>query len=213
MSRVQHQLMTVVSAWMTGDLRSPFEDPHQRVGGDKRQLAADRFGRNRVVVEIESDIDGLRRPRGQDKIRRERMSGLGQQTRLFFGEDLGHGAAVVSRPASPMRHLIAPDESLPVAFGECGKRTARPKRFANIANGSLHASFLITGADLTGASDKVIVSAEFHESRVEMNLTAPPFENRTAKVVVKDHARLAGPVLEGVDMAAQKVLQRLVEEE
>jgi hypothetical protein len=36
------------------------------------------------------------------------MSWFGQQARLFFGKDLGNGTAVVSGPASPMCHLIAP---------------------------------------------------------------------------------------------------------
>ena len=149
----------------------------------------------------------------QPGVNRKQMRGFGQQARLFFGEDLGNGTAVVSRPASPMRHLIAPEQCLPVAFGERGEGTARPEGFANIANGSLHATFLITGADLTGTSDEVIMSAELHQSRVEVDLVASAFEHRAAKVVVKNHARLAGPVLEGMDMAAQKVLHRLVEEE
>ena len=205
--------MAVVSAWMAGDLRRAFEDSHQRVGGDQRQLATDGFGRNRVIVEIEANIDGLRRPHRQNEIGLERMSGLRQQARLFFGEDLGNGAAVVSGPASPVRHLIAPEQCLPIAFGERGEGTARPEGFAHIANGSLHAAFLIAGADLTGACDEVIMSAQLHQSRVEVDLVAPAFEHRAAKVVVENHARLAGPVLEGMNMSAQKVLHRLVEEE
>ena len=58
---------------MAGDLRSAFEDSHLCIGGDQRQLPADRFGRNRIIVEIEADIDGLRRPHRQNEICRERM--------------------------------------------------------------------------------------------------------------------------------------------
>ena len=50
-----------------------------------------------------------------------------QQARLFFGEDLGNGAAVVPRPAPPMRHLIAPEQCLPVAFGEVVKERPAQK--------------------------------------------------------------------------------------
>src|SRR5665213_233418 len=60
MSRIQHQLMTVVSALMAGDLRRTFEDSHLCVGGEKRQLSPDCFGRDRIIVEIEADIDRLR---------------------------------------------------------------------------------------------------------------------------------------------------------
>ena len=113
------------------------------------------------------------------------MSGFWQQARLFFGEDFSNGAAVVSGPASPVRHLIAPEPCLPIAFGERGEGTAGPERFAHIANRSLNAPFLIAGADLTGPSDEVVMSAELHQSRVEVDLVAPAFEDRTAKVVVE----------------------------
>ena len=79
MSRIQHQLMTVVSALMAGDLRSAFEDSHAGIGGDQRQLTADRFRRDRVIVEIEADIDGLARPHRQNEIRRERMRAGGSR--------------------------------------------------------------------------------------------------------------------------------------
>ena len=87
------------------------------------------------------------------------MHGVRQQTRLFFGEDLLDGAGVVSRPRTLMRHLIAPDERLPVAFGERGEGPARPEGIPDIANRTFDAAFLIAGADLTGTRHEVIVSA------------------------------------------------------
>ena len=123
-------------------------------------MATDRFGRNRVIVEIETNIDRFRGPHRQNEVRLERMSGFWQQARLFFGEDFSNGAAVVSGPGSPVRHLIAPEPCLPIAFGERGEGTAGPpERFAHIANRSLNAPFLIAGADLTGPSDEVVISA------------------------------------------------------
>ena len=154
MSRIQHQLVTVVSTMMPRDLRSPFQDSHQRVGSDNRQLTAHCFGRDRVVVEIESDVDGLCRPHGTHEIRGDSMGGCGQQAGLFFGEDLGDGAAVVARPAPPVRHLIAPQQCLPIAFGEGSEGAAGPEGFAYIANGTLDAPLLITGANLTGTWDE-----------------------------------------------------------
>ena len=71
MSRIQHQLMTVVSCGDDGRSPRPFQDAHQRVGSDQRQLASHCFGRDRVIVEIEADIDGLRRAHGQNEIGRE----------------------------------------------------------------------------------------------------------------------------------------------
>ena len=46
-----------------------------------------------------------------------------------------------------------------------------------------------------------------------MDLVAAALQHRTFEIVVENHARLAGPVLEGMHMAAQEVLHRLIEEE
>ena len=59
----------------------------------------------------------------------------------------------------------------------------------------------------------MIVRAQLDQSRVEMNLIAPALQHGDFEVVVEDHARLTGPVLEGMHVAAQEVLHRLVEEE
>jgi hypothetical protein len=57
------------------------------------------------------------------------------------------------------------------------------------------------------------VSAEFHQSRVEVDFVASSFEDRAAKIIVKNDAGLSGPVVEGMDVSAQKFLHRLVKEE
>jgi hypothetical protein len=45
-----------------------------------------------------------------------------------------------------------------------------------------------------------------------VDLVAAALQHRTAQIVVENHAGLAAPVLEGADMAAQKVLHSLIEE-
>src|SRR6202043_2672419 len=104
------------------------------------------FGRNGVIVEVEADIDRLRRADWHDQISPERMKGRRQKGGLLFGEDPGNGAAVVSRPGALMSDLIAPDQRLPVALGKRAEGTARPERLADIANSAFHAAFLIAGA-------------------------------------------------------------------
>ena len=78
---------------------------------------------------------------------------------MFFGEGLGDGAAIVSRPGALMRDLVAPQERLAVALGQRGEGPAGPERIADIANGALYAPLLIPGADLTRARDEMIVGA------------------------------------------------------
>ena len=46
-----------------------------------------------------------------------------------------------------------------------------------------------------------------------MNLIAAALQHRAFQIVVKNHAGLSAPVLEGVDVAAQEILRCLIEEE
>src|SRR3977135_4109445 len=105
-----------------------------------------------------------------------------------------------------MCHLIAPGQRLAIALGQGCERSACPEGVADIADGSLHATFLIAGADLTGARHKMIVGPQLQESRVEVNLVAPALQNGAAEIVRENHAGLAGPVLKSMHMAAQEVL-------
>jgi hypothetical protein len=111
-----------------------------------------------------------------------------------------------------MRDLIAPEEGLPIALFQGGEGTARPKRVTHIANGPFHPAFLVSGTYLAGTSCEVVVSAEFHQTRVKVDLIATPFQYGTAEIVIENDARLARPSLKGVDMAAQEVLHSLIEE-
>src|ERR1700690_645575 len=69
-----------------------------------------------------------------------------------------------------MRHLIAPLAGLAIAFGQGSERPAGPKGVAHIADGSLHASFLIAGAHLTGLGREMVMATEFEQAGIEMNL-------------------------------------------
>jgi hypothetical protein len=69
------------------------------------------------------------------------MQRQGQQSRLFFGKDIGDGAVVAAGPAPLMRDLIAPEKSLAIAFGQRDEGAACPERIAHIADGAFHAPF------------------------------------------------------------------------
>src|SRR5271169_777331 len=112
-----------------------------------------------------------------------------------------------------MRHLVAPHQSLPVAFGQRGEGASRPERISYVANSPLYASFLIAGADLAELWREVIVSAQFEQARVKKNVAAAPLQHDGFEIVVKNHARLSVPGLKGVDVTAQEVLRGLVEKE
>ena len=112
-----------------------------------------------LIVEIEANIDGLARMHGLDAVGGKRMQCGRQQPRLLFGEDIGNGAVVASRPAPLMRNLIAPEQGLAITFGQRREGAACPKRIAHIADGSFHASFLIARAHLARPWREVIMRA------------------------------------------------------
>jgi hypothetical protein len=84
------------------------------------------------------------------------------------------GAIILSGPGSLVGHLIAPQPSLTIAFGQSGEGAASPEGVAHIANGSFHASFLVAGADLTRLGCEVVMSAEFEQAWIEKNVVAAP---------------------------------------
>src|ERR671927_1882152 len=132
MSWVQHQLVSIVGAKMTGDFRSAIDNPHQYVGSNQRQLAAHSFWRDRVIVLVEADVDGFGCPYGHHPFCAEGMQRRRQQARTLLRENLRDGAAVISRPGSLMRNLGAPAQRLPVTFGQRSEATARPEGIADV---------------------------------------------------------------------------------
>ena len=80
-----------------------------------------------------------------------------------------HGSGIVSRPRALVSDLIAPEEGLAIALFQSGKAAAGPERFSYVANGSLHAPFLISCADGAGSRQAMIVSAEFEQAGMEVD--------------------------------------------
>ena len=136
-----------------------------------------------------------------------------QQARLFFGESLGHGACAIVGPAALVRHFIPPHQRLAIALRQSGEDAARPERIAYIPNGPFHAAFLISRPHLARTWHEVIVSRQFQQPRVEMNLIPAAFQHAAFEIVVQDDPGRSGPGLKSAHMAAQEVLRRLVEEE
>jgi hypothetical protein len=112
-----------------------------------------------------------------------------------------------------MRNLVPPSQSLTVAFLQGGEVAAGPEGFAHVTNRTFDAAFLIASPNLAGAGYAVIVSAQFQQTGMEVDLVAAPFQHGTAKIVMKNHTRLARPGLKGVNVATQEVLHALIEEE
>lgn len=108
MSRIENELMPVIRAGMAGQFRRAIENAHGGVAGHQGKGAADGARGDRVIVEIEANVDGLARWDGHDAIGGKRMLGGRHKPRLLFLEGRSrqsqawrlHSASVVkTRPA------------------------------------------------------------------------------------------------------------------
>ena len=68
MRRIDNELVAVVRPAVGGHFGHAVQQAHPRLGRHQRQWMADEPVRNRVVVEIETDIDRLTRPDRLDPV-------------------------------------------------------------------------------------------------------------------------------------------------
>src|ERR1700677_5265137 len=111
-----------------------------------------------------------------------------------------------------MSYFVAPEKGLTIAFFQGGEATGCPERLPDVADGSLHSPFLISRADRAGSGQEMVVSTEFEKSRMEEDLVAMTLQHNRLHIVIQSDARHAGPGLKRMDMSAQKVFHRLIEE-
>src|ERR1700689_4878482 len=114
MSGIEHQLVAIIGTYVAGDLAGTIENAHAGIGRDQGQLAPYRLRRNRVIIEVEANIDGLGGVHGLDSIGGERMPRGSKQPRPLLLEDFGDSEVIAARPAPWVRHLISPEESLTI---------------------------------------------------------------------------------------------------
>jgi len=194
-------------------LGTTIQDPDRFVGSNYRQRSSDGLRRNGVIVQIETDVMGFAGMDRQDAVCVERMKRQRHKPGLFFLENVLNGSRIVSRPWASMGNFIAPLTCLAVEIVERRKRSCREERSPYELDRAFHAAFFVAAADLTRADEEVVVGAKLEQTRVELYGVSTTFQNRRAKVVAQNRPRHAAPILEGVNMATQEVLQLLVEEE
>src|ERR1044071_7694120 len=57
MPPIARLLLTIIAARMAGDLTSAVQDADGDIGSYQRERPTDRFRRNRIVIEVETDVD------------------------------------------------------------------------------------------------------------------------------------------------------------
>src|SRR5271157_335722 len=112
-----------------------------------------------------------------------------------------------------MRDLVTPVEGLAIEIGQGGEGTGGEEVVPNILDGAFHAAFFIAAGRSAGSSGKVVVSGEFQEAGVEVNGIAAALQDHAAEIVGLEVTGRSTPILKGVDVAEEEILQTLVEEE
>ena len=113
-----------------------------------------------------------------------------------------------------MRNLLAPATKLRIQVVDIRKRPRGKERIAEVLNLALDFSLFIAPAGGTGPWRKVIVPGELEQPWMKPNGTALAFQDRTPQIVVHERPGHPGKqAMKGVDVPAQKTLQRLIERE
>src|SRR5215472_1931606 len=217
MSGIFDRFVPVIGARVRSDFRRAVEQADTGRRSEQGQGAGAAHGlgvgRHVIVIEIETDEEGLIGLDGADQVASEGVSGKGKQMRLLFREDFGHGARVIAGPRALVGDLVAPGEGLAVEIFQGGEGTGSEEARAYVLDGSLDAPFLISPSLSAGSRGEVIVGGEFQEARMEVDGVAAALQNDAAKVVGLQRAGCPTPVVKGVDVTEEKTLERLVEEE
>ena len=94
-----------------------------------------------------------------------------------------------------------------------GEGTGSEETGADVLDGTLHASFFIPAGGAAREGGEVIVGREFQEAGVEKNGVAAAFQDHAAYIVGLQAPGRSTPVVKGMHVAEEEILQALVEEE
>ena len=168
-SGIVDPLTAIVAAAVVGDLDTSSEQAHGGWRGQQGQAAADRLGRDGVVVQIEAHVDGLAGADGEPLLGVEGVGRQRQQARLFLLEGLGHREAGAAGPGALLSDLLAPFSRLAVEVLQGGEGTGGKKAGADILNGALDAALLVAAGGGAGAGGEVIVPGQLQPAGMKAN--------------------------------------------
>src|SRR5439155_26167774 len=102
---------------------------------------------------------------------------------------------------------------LRVEIGERGDTAGGEEGVAEVLNRPLDLPFLVAAVGRARLGGEVVVPRELEEPGVEADVIALPLEDDAFQIVVQEGARHAADGREGLDVAAEKALERLIEGE
>ena len=203
----------VVAAHMARHLRAAVEDAHGGRIGEQRDGAPHERVRQRVLIAVEGEVRLLARARRADQRGLERVRGHGQQHALLLGEDRGDGLVALLGMAPLVRDRVAPVRELRVEIVEVAERARGEEGVAQVLDLPLDLALFVGARRRAGPGREVIVPGELEEARMKVNRAALAIEHRALEIVVDQDPGTAAQGVDGLDVAAQKALERLVERE
>jgi hypothetical protein len=141
------------------------------------------------------------------------MRGERQQARLLLGEHLRDRTVALLGMRALMCDGVAPAPKLRVQILDIDKRARRKEGMPEVLDLALDLPLLVGAVRRARPRGEVIVTGELEEPRVKPNRGAGALKDRAAQVIVDQRPRNARPRVEGLDVPAQKALQRLIDGE
>ncbi len=141
------------------------------------------------------------------------MLGQRQQAGLFLRERVRHRPRRIAGHRPRVGHGVAPVHELAIEIVHVAERSGREERLAQVADGALDAAFFPGRAHRAGPGHEVVVTAELEQPGVEADRVPLPLEDGALHIVVEDNPRHPVQRAEGLHVAPQEALERLVEHE
>jgi len=121
--------------------------------------------------------------------------------------------SLIAGPGALVSDLVAPGEGLAVEGLQGDEGASGEEALTDIGNGALDATFFVAPRRAARTGGEVVVSGEFEPAGMKVKSVAVAFEHDTTEIIGGQAARSSTPVVEGVDMTKEEVLQGLIEEE
>jgi len=122
-------------------------------------------------------------------------------------------ACGIARPWALMSDLVAPLQGLAVEVLQSQEGTGREEIGTDVLNGPFDAPFLVPSGRATRTCGEMIVRGELQEARVEVDGITATLEHHTAEIIGRQVPGGAAPIVKGMNVAEEEILERLVQKE
>jgi len=138
------------------------------------------------------------------------MRGQGEEPGLLLRQRVSDRARGIAGDPPGVRHHVAPPVELRVQVLHVPEGPRREEPLPQVADCAFDAPLLVGRRHGAEPGDEVVVAAQLQEARVEADGVALPLQDGAFQVVVEQDPGHTPQGPEGLDVAAQEALERLV---